>query len=378
MISQRLMLVVNSATFFLSHRLQIALEAQKAGFEVHVATPLGPDVEKIVSHGLIYHSLPITRSGMNLISEFKVLILLFWLFRTIKPDLVHLVTIKPVLYGGIAARLARVRGVVAAISGLGFVFSSNGLKATLVKTLVAKLYQLVLGKRNLKVIFQNFVDCETLQQLTGLVATKMVMIKGSGVDLSDYIQTPSPEGIPVVIMAARLLRDKGVYEFLEAARLLQKRNIMAEFWLAGEPDKGNPASVTELELLDWESSENVKLLGNRSDIAHVFAQSSVVVLPSYYREGLPKVLMEAAACGRAVVTTDMPGCRDAIEPNVTGLLVPPRDAVALADAIQCLLYNTKLRERMGQAGRLLAEREFSIEKVVSAHLEVYNELLEIT
>jgi glycosyltransferase involved in cell wall biosynthesis len=174
-------------------------------------------------------------------------------------------------------------------------------------------------------------------------------------------------------MASRLLSDKGVNEFVDAARILRSRSVNARFMLIGTPDPGNPESVTESLVNEWQAEGVIEYLGFQSDIANIFSKSHIITLPSY-REGLPKVLIEAAACGRAVVTTDTPGCRDAIEPNVTGLLVPPRDAKALAEAINCLINDTRLRERMGKAGRSLAEREFGINKVVTAHLDIYNEL----
>jgi glycosyltransferase involved in cell wall biosynthesis len=372
--NHRLIILVNCPAFFLSHRLKIALAAQQAGFEVHVATGPGPAITQIIENGLIHHKLPLSRSGMSLIPELKALFAICRLFRKIHPHLVHLVTIKPVLYGGIAARLVGIHGVVAAVSGLGFIFAASGLKTTIISSLVAGMYRVALGKRNLKVIFQNPDDCETLLQATGLQRNKVVMIKGSGADLSEYNVTPMPNGIPVVVMATRLIRDKGVYEFVEAANQLKERGLTARFWLAGGSDPGNPASLDEKEISIWNKAGVVEILGHRKDIAHVFAQSSIVVLPSYYREGLPKVLIEAAACGRAVVTTDMPGCRDAIEHKVTGLLVPPRDAVALADAIERLLLDVELLKQMGRSSRNLAEREFSIEKVISTHLAVYCEL----
>ena len=373
---QRLIIVVNCPAFFLSHRLQIALAAQKAGYDVHIATGPGSAVSKILDAGLPHHPLPLSRSGMNLILELRAIQALFRLFRKLQPNIVHLVTIKPVLYGGIVARLARVHGVVAAVSGLGFIFLARGLKATFVSTLVAKMYRLALGKRNLKVIFQNPDDRETLLKIVGLRQDKVVMIKGSGVNLSEYDVTPMPNGIPVVVMATRLIREKGVYEFMEAAKQIKTRGLTARFWLAGGSDPGNPANLDANELSAWDKSGVVEILGHRDDIAHVFAQANIVVLPSYYREGLPKVLIEAAACGRPVVTTDMPGCRDAVEREVTGLLVPPRDAVALADAIERLLLDAELREKMGRSSRQLAEREFSIEKVISTHLAIYGELME--
>ena len=373
--STRLVLVVNDPAFFLSHRLPIALAAQQEGFVVHVATAYGPGIDRIAAMGLIHHILPLSRSGKNPLVELRGFIALYRLFRKIKPDIVHLVTIKPLLYGSIAARLAGVPSVVAAVSGLGFVYLASGLKAAFVRVVVSGMYRLVLGKHNLKVIFQNLDDRKTLMHDEALQADKVVMIRGSGVDLSAYTVIPAPKGLPVVAMVARLLRDKGVYEYAAAAQILKQRGLMARFWLVGAPDVGNPASVDEADLSTWYNSGVIELLGYKHDVAQVFAQSNIVVLPSY-REGLPKVLIEAAACGRPVVTTDVPGCRDAIEPDVTGLLVPPRNAVALADAIQRLLLDAELRARMGQAGRRLAEREFSVEKVVAAHMAVYRKLME--
>lgn len=373
--TKKLLIVVNSAASLLSHRLPLALAAKKEGYEVHISTSPGSGVDQIVSLGLTHHSIPLSRSGMNLIAEFRTLFALFLLFRRVKPDIVHLVTIKPVLYGGIAARAAGVPGVVAAISGLGFVFMNTGLKVAIVRMLAVRVYRLAFGKRNLKVIFQNPDDCKTIMKATHLEASKVVMIRGSGVDLLKFAAEPFLQGSPVVVMAARLLRDKGVNEFVEAAMLLKQRGLQARFWLVGDLDPGNPTSVEEAELTQWRAASAIELLGHREDIAQIFAQSHIVVLPSY-REGLPKVLLEAAACGRAIVTSDVPGCRDAIEAGVTGILVPPRDALVLADAIERLLQDAPLREQMGRAGRNLAEREFSIEKVVEIHLAVYRGLLE--
>ena len=372
---KRLLITVNSAGSFISHRLPLALAARKEGYEVHVATSSGPDVDAILAAGLIHHVIPLSRSGMNLKSEFQTVVALFRLFVKVKPDVVHLVTIKPVLYGGISARMAGVPGVVAAISGLGFVFMNSGIKVALVRLLVIQVYRRAFGKRNLKVIFQNPDDCAVIMKQTGLQRSKVVMIRGSGVDLASFKVEPLPQGIPVVAMAARLLRDKGVHEFVEAATLLRRRGINARFWLVGVPDPGNPTSVNEDELDAWRSAGIVELLGHRNDIESVFAQAHMVLLPSY-REGLPKVLLEAAACGRAVITSNVPGCRDAVEVGVTGLLVPPRDSKALAVAVEHLIRNPQLCEDMGLAARQLAEREFSIEKIVSEHLSVYDSLIE--
>lgn len=368
-----LLFVVNDPSFFISHRLRVALQARACGYTVAVATAPGSAVSKIIEHGFIHHALPLVRSGRNLFSELHAFLATLCLFWKIKPEVLHLVTIKPVIYGGLAARFAPVGGVVSAVSGLGYVFTASGREASLLRLLVSKLYGFAFGKDNLRVIFQNPDDRDVLLNAGALDVSKVRMIRGSGVDLGQYQALPEPEGLPVVCMAARLLRDKGVQEYVEAVRLLHKRGVRAVFKLAGDVDPGNPTSITAADLSAWKQEGLLDVLGYRSDVAELFAASHLVVLPSY-REGLPKVLIEAAACGRAVVTTDVPGCRDAIEPDVTGLLVPVKDVTALADAIQRLIEDEALRKRMGAAGRLLAEREFAIENVVQQHLDIYAEL----
>jgi len=372
--SRRLMFVVNNPAFFMSHRVPVALAAQQAGYDVHVATMDGPAVADIQALGMTHHAIPMTRSGKHPLQELGTLLALLRLFRRMRPDVVHLVTIKPVLYGGIAARLARVPGMVAAISGLGFVFLSNSLKMRLVRAVVARLYRLALGHPNSRVIFQNANDRDLLKSLGAVRDEQVVMIRGAGVDLDAYRASPEPPSPPVVVtMVARLLRDKGVREFVEAATILRARGVPVVMQLVGGLDAGNPASATQQEVDAWQRDGAVQALGERSDIAELYAASHVAVLPSY-REGLPKSLIEAAACGRAVVTTDVPGCRDAIDPGQTGLLVPVRDAQALADAIARLAEDAALRQTLGAAGRALAEREFDIGRVARIHVELYDAL----
>lgn len=375
----KLLFVVNTPEFFLSHRLPLAIAARRTGFCVHVATGLGSEsaCRQIGEMGFVHHLMPLSRSGRNPCAELRSLWALFGLMRRLRPDLVHLVTIKPVLYGGLMARFVGVPAVVAAISGLGSVFVARGGRVAWLRRNVELLYRLALGHPNLKAIFQNSDDRAVLIAVGAVRDSQTVLIRGSGVVLSDYPVCEEPDDIPVVALAARLLKEKGVLEFIEAARLLTKRGIAARFWLVGAPDPGNPSSVTSEEIAEWSEARLVEPLGYRSDIANLFARSNMVVLPSYYGEGLPKVLIEAAACGRAVITTDHPGCRDAIEAGKTGLLVPVRDPVALADAIQTLIENPVRRRQMGLAGRALAEREFAIEGVVAAHMKLYRELLAV-
>ncbi|WP_085675601.1 MULTISPECIES: glycosyltransferase family 4 protein [unclassified Pseudomonas] len=368
-----LLMVINDPAFFLSHRLPVAESAREQGYQVHVATRNGAAVEEITRCGFKHHELSLTRSGKNPFSELKALFSLWLLCWRLRPDVLHIVTIKPVLYGGIVARLSPVKGVLAAISGLGFVFMARGRKAAILRNIITLLYRVALGKRNLRAVFQNPDDQQALAAIGAITDDKSVLIRGSGVDLQQYLPYPEAPGTPVVTLVARLLRDKGVSEFVEAARILDGRGVRATFQLVGDPDPGNPTSIDADDLERWAAEGIVDCVGYRADVAEVLRQSHIVTLPSY-REGLPKVLVEAAACGRAVVTTDVPGCRDAIEADVTGLLVPVRDAYALADAIQRLLEDEGLRQRMGRAGRALAERAFAIESIVAQHMAVYRTL----
>ncbi len=371
--SQKILYVVNTAEFFLSHRFPIALAAKSAGYEVHIATSAGHGVKSIKSYGFKHHAVDFARSGQNPIIELKALIQLVHLFYKIKPDIVHLVTIKPVIYGGIVAQICGVKSVVAAVSGLGTVFVSESFWAKFRAWFVTKLYKTAFLHKRLIVIFQNPDDSQDLITNGCVKPEQTRLIRGSGVSLADYPFVPEPEGKTVVVMAARLLKDKGINEFVQAAHILRQRGVDVEMRLIGSKDLGNPTTVTEFELEYWKTQGVIKLLGFRGDIASQYAAANIVCLPSY-REGLPKSLVEAAACGRAVVTTDVPGCRDAILPNITGLLVPVKNALALADAIQKLTQNSDLRNKMGKAGRKLAEEAFAIEKIVTKHLEIYEAL----
>ena len=374
---KKLLMVVNVDWFFLSHRLPIAKAALQQGYEVHLATGLTEGKERLEAYGFQVHPLQVDRSAagpLNLLLLWWRLLRLFWRLR---PDVLHLVTIKPVLLGGLAARLAPVRGVAYAISGLGHVFVAQGFGGRLRRAAVGVWYRVVLGARNMRVIFQNPDDHAALTAVARLRPDQVVMIPGSGVDLRAYPALPLPPGQPMVMMAARLLVTKGVAEFVQAAQLLKAQGMDARFCLVGDVDLANPASVDVAQLETWRQQGAVELLGHQADMAGLMAQASIVVLPSY-REGLPKVLIEAAACGRAVVTTDVPGCRDAIEPNVTGLLVPARNTQALADAIAQLLRNPSQCSAMGLAGRQRAESLFDVQAVVQTHLALYQALLEET
>jgi glycosyltransferase involved in cell wall biosynthesis len=372
---KRLLFVVNVDWFFVSHRLPIAQAAIADGFEVHLACAFTGHEAELKRFGVRLHEVPITRSSASIPDMIRAIASLRSLMRSLQPDVVHLVTIKPVLLGGLAARLAGVRHVVAAISGLGYTFISKGPIARARRLLIGSLYRTALRSKNALVIFQNASDADLVTKLAGLDPCQVRMVRGSGVDLMRYRPRPLPEGKIVFTFAARLLVDKGIREFVGAARLLKQKGLRAHFIVAGDVDPGNPASVSQEEADRWRSYPGVELTGHCEDIAGLFARSHVVVLPSY-REGLPKVLLEAAACGRAIITTDAPGCRDAVAAGRTALLVPVRAVEALADAMELLAADRRRCAEMGEAGRRLAEEAFGIDQVVDSHLAIYRGLLE--
>lgn len=368
------MFVVNNAEFFLSHRLPLGRAAKEAGMEVHVATPDSPAAERIVSEGLRFHPIPLSRSGMHPLRELRTLIALIVLFHALRPDIVHTVTLKPVLYGAVAARLAKVPALVSAISGMGYVFIRRGFRANTFRWFIRWIYRLALRHRNSRVIVQNPDDCAALLNMKIVDDEAVVTIRGSGTDLTVFHPTPEPAGTQVVLLASRMLWDKGVGEFVEAAKRLRARGVLARFVLVGNTDPGNPATIAAEQLQSWRDSGVVEWWGRCTDMAEVFAQCHVVCLPSY-REGLPKVLIEAASCGRPIVTTDVPGCREVVRHGINGLLVPARDTWALELALAELIADAQRRAHMGEAGRKLVEHEFAVEQVVTRTLSIYQKLL---
>ncbi len=372
-----LLFVVNVDWFFVSHRFAIAQHAMQQGYRVGIATTITNQYPRLRDAGFDVFPLKMQRSSSGLIAALHLLIQLVSIFRKIRPDIVHLVTIKPVLIGGIAARLSRIPAMLAAISGLGYVFTSRDWIARLTRLPVSLGYRFALNHNNAKIVFQNVDDQELICTLTGLPKRKAVLIRGSGVNLRTFTPSALPKDTPVVMMAARLLADKGVREFVNAANYIKSEHKgparSARFVLVGDVDPGNAASLTVAEIEAIKASGLVELWGHRTNMHDVLPEASIVVLPSY-REGLPKVLLEAAACARPVVTTDVPGCRDAIENEITGYLVQARDAAALGRSIIDMLENANLVS-MGRAARALAEKEFDERIVVQRHIELYKSLL---
>jgi glycosyltransferase involved in cell wall biosynthesis len=374
--NKTLLILVSHVSFFISHRLDLAIAAKNMGYKVKIAFgELDADTKYLKDIGIDIFHVPIQRGGLNLLKDLKSLYSIWCLFRKVRPDILHLVTIKPYLYGGILARLLKVPSVVTAISGLGSLFINNNYISQYLRLLLVPFYRFALNHSNQRVIVQNKEDAKVLVKMGVLNIQKVKLIRGSGVKLEEFNQLDETGGIPTVCFAARLLVDKGVYDFVAAANLLKNQGVQARFCLAGDLDVKNPTGISKKELNKLKENKNIEVLGHQKDMATLYAKSHVVCLPSY-REGLPKTLIEAAAASRAIVTTNVPGCRDAIIPNKTGLLVPVNDPKKLANAIQWLIEHPEERIIMGKSGRQLAVRDFQIKKIIKKHLDIYQELSE--
>ncbi len=374
---KKLLFFVNVDWFFISHRLAIAEKALREGYEVTIACRFTEHKAELSAMGFNVVDIPFSRSGGGAKAEINTIKAIKQVIEDVEPSLIHAITIKPVLYTGVALKAVKKDiPFVAAISGLGYVFTANTFRAKVTKLIASAFYKVALSQKFKTVIFQNTSDESILTKVAKLNRTDKVLIKGSGADLSVYSFKPENQTAPLkVAMACRLLKEKGVYQYIEAARAVKKSRPDVEFLLIGTPDLENPNTVKQIEIEQWVNEGVINYLGHRNDIPDVFSESNIVCLPSFYGEGVPKVLIEAAACGRAIVTTDNPGCRDAVIDGKTGLTVPVRDSNKLAEALTQLIENTQLRLNMGLQGRKFAEQEFDVNSVVDKHLDIYCALL---
>ena len=370
----KLLIIINEDRFFLSHRKEIALRARQAGHDVTIVCKDTGDRAAVEALGLRMIDLPINPTGMNIREEFRTLRFLYKLYKKERPDIVHHVGLKTILWGGLAAKLAKCHGVVNAVSGLGVLFSNKkpGLKTRGVMALMKYANH----RDNIRAIFQNHEDKALFVRHNIIQEQDCVYIKGSGVNLKDFAFTPEPDGQEVnIIFTARMVKEKGILVLVEAAELLRKEmQGRVHFWLCGMLSN-NPKAISREELESLCDGDYIQWLGYRSDIKQLLQQSHIMAFPSYYREGLPLSLIEAAAIGRPIVTTQWYGCKDTVEEGENGFLVPVHDSAALADRLRTLINDKELRLRMGRRSREKAEEEFDIEQVLSKHLEIYEELV---
>lgn len=375
----KILYLVNDDAFFVSHRLELGKAMRERGWEVVVAARESAAREKIEAAGLRFVPVPFDRGGQSPTRDLATLARVTDVYRRERPDLVHHVTIKPVLYGSMAARTLGIPAVVNAISGLGFVFTDAEQERTrraILRAGILQAYRAALGHANSVTIFQNDDDRSKLIAAGATTEDRTILLRGSGVDLSRFVPTPLPDDEePIVLLPARMLWDKGVGELVEAARTLRREGVRARFVLAGGTSASNPAAVPENVLRAWQAEGVVEWWGHNADMPKTLARATLVALPSFYREGLPLALAEAAAAGRPVVTTDMPGCRDAIVAGETGWLVPPRDVPALVRTLRRALADKEELRRRGAAGVILAQEDFDKRKIVAQHLAAYDRLV---
>jgi glycosyltransferase involved in cell wall biosynthesis len=368
----KLLFVVTEDWYFVSHRLQLAKVALAKGYEVSVATRVGQHGDVIRDAGIHLIPFELSRRSGNPLAE---ILALFHLYRRERPKLIHHVAMKPVIFGSIAARLNGRVAEVNAIAGLGWLFTSSRWPMRLARPILRWVMARLLNCPHSFTIVQNTEDGEVLKQ-AGVSADHIRLIPGAGVDINVFRPTTNLNQPPCVMLVARMLWTKGVGEFVAAARLLALRGIEARFLLVGEPDLANPTTITEGILREWHGQFGVEWLGRREDIASVWQSAHIACLPSYYREGLPKCLLEAAACGLPIVTTDTPGCREVIVDGEEGILIPPKNAEALANAIERLICRPELRKQMGSKARERAIHLFSEDRVIAATLAIYAEALQ--
>jgi glycosyltransferase involved in cell wall biosynthesis len=370
----RLLYVITEDWYFWSHRLDLAKAARAAGFDVAIATRVTDHGERIRQEGFRLLPIRLDRRSRNPMRECASILELISLYRRERPHIVHHVALKPILYGALAAWWARIPVVINAFAGLGYTFTDRHDRVSPLQPVLTWGLKTAARLNRSMVLCQNTEDRDRLIQEGIVSADQTRIVAGSGVDTEVFTMTDPPQGVPLVLLPARMLSDKGITEFVQAARVLQGKGVRARFVLVGRCDDDNPAAIPQSQLLEWVREGIVEWWGHRDDMAKVYAGASMVVLPSY-REGLPKVLLEAAACGKALIATDVPGCREIVRHQTTGLLVPPHDSTKLAQAIETLLVNERVRDDMGKAARDYVVREFAVPRITAQIVALYRELL---
>ena len=372
--NHKILFIIVEDRYFLSHRLHLAQYAIKKGYQVGLLCKISKHKEFLENEGIQVFDWSLVRGSFNLFFEIKAIYEILITLLKFAPDVLHAVALKPVIYASFASKLVFLKSRVFALGGLGFIFSSDKILAKLLRPLIVLVLKFTFSGNKSRLIIQNIDDKRTLINLKVIRDEKIDLIKGAGVDMKIFSFIKEPSQIPEVILPARLLWDKGVGEFVLAADILKKRGINAKFTLLGETDPHNPECIPDDQIEDWKKEGAVDVAGFQDDMAKCIQNCAVVCLPSY-REGLPKSLLEAASCGRPIVTTDVPGCREIVQDGVNGYLVPSKDPDLLAEALSRLLTDRKLREVMGLKGREFVERGFSAEIVAIKTEKIWNSLL---
>lgn len=368
----KILYLINNDKFFCSHFLERAIAAKAKGYEVIVASGEGGARDVIINSGLEYIDIPLKRSGINPFKEFFLILFIFNIYKKTNPDIVHHITLKPIIYGSLVSVILKIKFIVNAPVGMGYVFSSSDFKAKVLKYFILFVFRFLLNPSNSRVIFENSDDLNFFIKNGSVKSADACLIRGAGIDLIKFKPSERLVNPPKVVLVARMLKDKGVLEFVSAAKIIRNSGLQVKFVLVGEPDPGNPASISLEDIKIWVENGLVEWWGHRNDIAEILTESTIACLPSY-REGLPKSLLEAAASGLPIVTTDAVGCREVVKDGYNGYLVPIGNSLMLAGAIEMLIKNFELRKMMGRNSRLMAESEFDSELIINQTLQVYNQ-----
>ena len=370
MTNKKLLFIVNIPEFFISHRLSLALLAQEKGYQVHVATSYSDSFSKIESYGFQCHRINLKRGSINLFYELLAFISIYRVLKIINPDVVHLLTAKCNIYGGFALKLIKVPKIIHAITGLGYIFvESNSILRYFLKKIIIFLFRFSIKPSSI-VIFQNKENLDLFSKQRIITRNQARLIYGSGVNTELFFHSNEIKNDnPIVLFPSRLLKEKGVETFVKAAIIL-KHKIKLRMIIAGGLDNENPSAISKQQIEEWVNLGMIEWYGHVVNMPDLLSKSSIVCLPTYYPEGIPKALIEAASCGRAIITTDMPGCNEIVENNINGVLIPIRSPERLADEIVKLIENFDLRKKYGDNGRKLVIDRFSSKIVDNATIKI--------
>lgn len=374
--NKKLLLFISEDWYFWSHRLPLAMSAYRRGWEVYLITRVSSLKKRIEKTGI--HLIPLNhfkRGMQNPLQEMRSFIEILKIYRTVKPDIIHQVALKPVVMGTVAARLSKIKSIVNAFAGMGSLFASKDKKISIAIKPILILLRILFKPLNVQLIFQNHFDLDMMVLKRIINIKQATLIKGSGVNINVFRPHDGVADLPLVLMPSRMLWEKGVGEFVEAAKLINANKKKARFVLAGAPDDENPTAIPTAQLNAWHQSGYIEWWGHQDDMAKVYPKAQIVCLPTYYREGLPKVILEAGACGKPVITTDTIGCRDIIKHGKNGLLVQPRNAVELAEAINDLITDPDRRRLLGMNARDVVEKEYSEEEITKQTFCLYEDSL---
>ena len=369
---KKLLFICNVDWFFVSHRLPIAIEASKNNYEVHIACKYTKYANKLSSYGFKLHEINVKRGKLSFFFDLMLLFKILKILILIKPNIVHLITIKPILYGGIIVFFFKKIFCVYSFSGLGHVFVDKNFLNRFRLFFIKLIYKLSLTKKNKHLIFQNHSDKNQIKKIKNFNSYDFSIIEGSGVDLKKFKLKKIPSFPITFLMASRLIVEKGVWEYVNASKIIKKKYKNVIFKLAGDIDPENPSSLQREDLQNIKNNYEVKLCGFISNIRKMIEESHVIVLPSYYGEGVPKILIEACSIGRPIISTNMPGCEEAIINGKNGVLVNPKNPKSLAKAMEKLILNQNSFNQMGKYSREMAILKFDINLVIKKHIEIYN------